>query len=154
MKVFVVRNRKDHSLCMVSMTMERLLERMTRDDAKGTVAKFREMVPFLEGDYEHYVGMSTWRHVYPVANFTQDDNGNMVYQKLTGLVLLTLGNLLSPGLMAETKLRVVSLPMTYAAFVGADGRSLHVLVKVSLDDEGGGGQSLVRGCLSTGEGCV
>lgn len=135
MKVFVVRNRKDHSLCMVSMTMERLLERMAKDDAKGTVAKFREMVPFLEGDYEHYVGMGTWRHVCPVANFTQDANGNMVYQKLTGLVLLTLGNMLAPGLIAETKLRVASLPMTYAAFVGADGRSLHVLVKVLLDEE-------------------
>ena len=111
-----------------SKTVERFLERIAKDDAKLSVTNFRMSVPLMEADYQYYKGIKEWQHVYPAAEFNKDESGNLVFQKSNGLVMLHFINLMSDLEKDAVKKTVSLLPMTFAAFEGADGRSLIVLV--------------------------
>ena len=117
-----------------SKTIERFLERIAKDDAKLSVTNFRMSVPLMETDYQYYKGIKEWQHVYPAAEFNKDESGNLVFQKSNGLVMLHFINLMSDQEKDAVKKTVSLLPMTFAAFEGADGRSLIVLVSICNEE--------------------
>lgn len=117
-----------------SKTIERFLERIAKDDAKLSVTNFRMSVPLMEADYQYYKGIKEWQHVYPAAEFNKDESGNLVFQKSNGLVMLHFINLMSDQEKDAVKKTVSLLPMTFAAFEGADGRSLIVLVSICNEE--------------------
>lgn len=117
-----------------SKTVERFLERIAKDDAKLSVTNFRMSVPLMEADYQYYKGIKEWQHVYPAAEFNKDESGNLVFQKSNGLVMLHFINLMSDQEKDAVKKTVSLLPMTFAAFEGADGRSLIVLVSICNEE--------------------
>ena len=117
-----------------SKTAERFLERIAKDDAKLSVTNFRMSVPLMEADYQYYKGIKEWQHVYPAAEFNKDESGNLVFQKSNGLVMLHFINLMSEQEKDDVKKTVSLLPMTFAAFEGADGRSLIVLVSICNEE--------------------
>ena len=134
MKFTITRINKQNKLMVSSKTAERFLERIAKDDAKLSVTNFRMSVPLMEADYQYYKGIKEWQHVYPAAEFNKDESGNLVFQKSNGLVMLHFINLMSDQEKDAVKKTVSLLPMTFAAFEGADGRSLIVLVSICNEE--------------------
>ena len=125
------RNNKNQ-LLVSTKSLERFLERIVNDDAKNTVANFREYVPWLTNGYDGYKNMATWMHVHPAAEFQKSENGLLKMKQNNGVLLLTFVNIDEDGGVDAVKQKVASLPSTLAAFMGADGISLNVLVKYAL----------------------
>lgn len=134
MKFTITRINKQNKLMVSSKTAEQFLERIAKDDAKLSVTNFRMSVPLMEADYQYYKGIKEWQHVYPAAEFNKDESGNLVFQKSNGLVMLHFINLMSDQEKDAVKKTVSLLPMTFAAFEGADGRSLIVLVSICNEE--------------------
>lgn len=91
---------------------------------------FREYVPYLMNGYDGYKDMPTWMHVHPAAEFQKSENGLLKMKKNNGVLLLTFVDINEDGGVDAIKQKVASLPSTLAAFVGADGISLHVLAEI------------------------
>ena len=130
MKFTITRINRQNKLMVSTKTVDSFLERIAKDDAKQSVARFRMSVPLMEGDYQYYKGIREWQHVYPAAEFSKDESGNLVFQKSNGLVILHFTNLMTNQEKDATKTAASLLPMTFAAIEGADGRSLIVLVSI------------------------
>ena len=67
MKITIVHTNNKKQLLVSNKTMEKLLERIAKDDSKNTVTHFREYVTYMESGYEYYKDMPTWMHIYPAA---------------------------------------------------------------------------------------
>ena len=132
MKFTITHRNKKNQLLVSTKSLERFLERIVNDDAKNTVENFREYVPWLTNGYDGYKDMPTWMHVHPAAEFQKSENGLLKMKQNNGILLLTFVNIEEEGGVAAAKQNVASLPSTLAAFRGADGISLHVLVKYAL----------------------
>ena len=132
MKFTITHRNKKNQLLVSTKSLERFLERIVNDDAKNTVENFREYVPWLTNGYDGYKDMLTWMHVHPAAEFQKSENGLLKMKQNNGILLLTFVNIKEEGGVAAAKQNVASLPSTLAAFMGADGISLHVLVKYAL----------------------
>ena len=134
MKFTITHRNKKNQLLVSTKSLERFLERIVNDDAKNTVENFREYVPWLTNGYDGYKDMPTWMHVHPAAEFQKSENGLLKMKQNNGILLLTFVNIKEEGGVAAAKQNVASLPSTLAAFMGADGISLHVLVKYALSN--------------------
>ena len=132
MKFTITHRDKKNQLLISTKSLERFLERIVNDDARNTVENFREYVPYLTNGYEGYKDMPTWMHVHPAAEFQKSENGLLRMKKNNGILLLTFVDINEDGGADAIKQKVASLPSTLAAFVGADGISLHVLAKYAL----------------------
>ena len=132
MKFTITHRNKKNQLLVSTKSLERFLERIVNDDARNTVENFREYVPYLTNGYDGYKDMPTWMHVHPVAEFQKSENGLLKMKKNNGVLLLTFVDIDEDGGADAIKQKVASLPSTLAAFVGADGISLHVLAKYAL----------------------
>ena len=132
MKITITHRNNKNQLLVSTKSLERFLERIVNDDAKNTVANFREYVPWLTNGYDGYKNMATWMHVHPAAEFQKSENGLLKMKPNNGVLLLTFVNIKEDGGVDAVKQKVASLPSTLAAFMGADGISLNVLVKYAL----------------------
>ena len=132
MKITITHRNNKNQLLVCTKSLERFLERIVNDDAKNTVANFREYVPWLTNGYDGYKNMATWMHVHPAAEFQKSENGLLKMKQNNGVLLLTFVNIEEDGGVDAVKQKVASLPSTLAAFMGADGISLNVLVKYAL----------------------
>ena len=132
MKITITHRNNKNQLLVSTKSLERFLERIVNDDAKNTVANFREYVPWLTNGYDGYKNMATWMHVHPAAEFQKSENGLLKMKQNNGALLLTFVNIKDGGGVDAVKQKVASLPSTLAAFMGADGISLNVLVKYAL----------------------
>ena len=132
MKITITHRNNKNQLLVSTKSLERFLERIVNDDAKNTVANFREYVPWLTNGYDGYKNMATWMHVHPAAEFQKSENGLLKMKQNNGVLLLTFVNIKDDGGVDAVKQKVASLTSTLAAFMGADGISLNVLVKYAL----------------------
>ena len=132
MKITITHRNNKNQLLVSTKSLERFLERIVNDDAKNTVTNFREYVPWLTNGYDGYKNMATWMHVHPAAEFQKSENGLLKMKQNNGVLLLTFVNIKDDGGVDAVKQKVASLPSTLAAFMGADGISLNVLVKYAL----------------------
>ena len=132
MKITITHRNNKNQLLVSTKSLERFLERIVNDDAKNTVANFREYVPWLTNGYDGYKNMATWMHVHPAAEFQKSENGLLKMKQNNGVLLLTFVNIKDDEGVDAVKQKVASLPSTLAAFMGADGISLNVLVKYAL----------------------
>ncbi len=115
--------------------MEKLLERIAKDDSKQTVTQFRHFASYSNGDYQYYKDMPTWIHIYPAAEFTKDENNNLKMKACNGLLLLKFADITDIDGVAGVKRSVAILPSTLAALEGADGKSVIVLVKYCNEED-------------------
>ena len=135
MKITIVHTNNKKQLLVSNKTMEKLLERIAKDDSKNTVNHFREYVPSMENNYEYYKDMPTWKHIYPAAEFAKDENNNLKMKTCNGILLLKFGNITDVDGVKGVKRSVAMLPSTFAALEGADGKSVIVLVKYSNETD-------------------
>ena len=129
MKVTIVHTNNKNQLLVSTKTMEKLMERLARDDSKLTITHFRESVPYLSNNYEGYKDMPKWMHIYPAAEFAKDENNNLKMKAFNGILLLKFGNITDVDGVEGVKRSVAILPSTLAAITGADGKTVIVLIK-------------------------
>ena len=129
MKVTIVHTNNKKQLLVSTKTMEKLLQRIAKDDSRLTVTHFRECVPYMESGYEYYKDMPTWMHIYPAAEFAKDENNNLKMKAFNGILLLKFGNITDVDGAEGVKRSVAILPSTLAAITGADGKTVIVLIK-------------------------
>lgn len=129
MKVTIVHTNNKKQLLVSTKTMEKLMERFTKDDSKLTITHFRESVPYLSNNYEGYKDMPKWMHIYPAAEFAKDENNNLKMKAFNGILLLKFGNITDVDGVEGVKRSVAILPSTLAAITGADGKTVIVLIK-------------------------
>lgn len=135
MKITIVHTNNKKQILVSNKTMEKLLERIAKDDSKNTVTHFREYVTYMESGYEYYKDMPTWKHIYPAAEFAKDENNNLKMKTCNGILLLKFGNITDVDGVEGVKRSVAMLPSTFAALEGADGKSVIVLVKYSNETD-------------------
>lgn len=135
MKISIIHTNRKQRLIVSVCSMERWLQRISHDDARLTVTRFREAVPSLDLPYEQYDNVATWSYVYPAAVYKKDENGNMKWKSSTGLVVLTFTDITDADGVAGVKRVVAVMPSTYCTVEGADGRCVHVLVRYT-DEKG------------------
>ena len=135
MKVTIVHTNNKKQLLVSTKTMEKLLQRIAKDDSRLTVTHFREYVSYMESGYEYYKDMPTWMHIYPAAEFAKDENNNLKMKACNGILMLKFGNITDADGVEGVKRSVAMLPSTFAALEGADGKSVIVLVKFSNEDD-------------------
>ena len=128
MKITIVHTDKDNKFVVSLRSVERFMESVLKDDSRNTVGRFREHVPYLSMGYRYYKDMPTWKQVIPAAEFVKDVNGNLQMKKCNGLLLLQFDDMKGADIIEDAKRAAAMFPSTYAAFVGADGRSVVVLV--------------------------
>ena len=129
MKVTIVHTNNKKQLLVSTKTMEKLLQRIAKDDSRLTVTHFREYVTYMESGYEYYKDMPTWMHIYPAAEFAKDENNNLKMKAFNGILLLKFGNITDIDGTEGVKRSVAILPSTLAAITGADGKTVIVLIK-------------------------
>ena len=135
MKITIVHTNNKKQLLVSTKTMEKLLQRIAKDDSRLTVTHFREYVPYMESGYEYYKDMPTWMHIYPAAEFAKDDNNNLKMKAFNGILLLKFGNITDVDGVEGIKRSVAILPSTLAAITGADGKTVIVLIKFQGENE-------------------
>ena len=119
---------------MSHCSIDRLLSRMTTDDSRRTVMRFREVAPYRDRKIHNYDDVPQWRHVYPGAELKRDDNDNMVMKCCNGIITLQFGDVTDRDAIEKVKRAVAFVPSTMAAFQGADGMSVVVLVRYAGAD--------------------
>ena len=135
MKVTIVHTNNKKQLLVSTKTMEKLMERFSRDDSKLTITHFREYVPYLNNNYEGYKDLPKWMHIYPAAEFAKDENNNLKMKAFNGILLLKFGNITDVDGVEGIKRSVAILPSTLAAITGADGKTVIVLIKFQGEND-------------------
>lgn len=134
MNITLARKDDNKEWCIHTKTLDEFIEAIAHDD-EGVVAGFRENPPVQDGWTKYFEGVNQWWHVYPDAEFEKSSDGKIVYKACNGVLTLVFGNLLTDKDIQKAKKIASLLPMTYAAFKGADGQSLVVLVKIAEANE-------------------
>ena len=135
MKITIVHTNNKKQLLVSTKTMEKLLQRIAKDDSRLTVTHFREYVSYMESGYEYYKDMPTWMHIYPAAEFAKDENNNLKMKAFNGILLLKFGNITDVDGVEGIKRSVAILPSTLAAITGADGKTVIVLIKFQGEND-------------------
>ena len=131
MKVTLTRKTKDKQLRLSTKSIEKLLERIAKDDAKETITKFRHRQEYFNTPSFETANMMTWLNIHPAAEFEKDTNNNIVLKTNNGILLLTFKNISKKEEVYKAKDAASILPSTFAAIEGADARSIHIWVRYS-----------------------
>lgn len=135
-KISIIHTNKKNQLVLNTKNFESFLQRIAKDDARGTVTNFRNSKEVLDYGYESYRGMANWRHVYPSAEYGKEANDCLKLKTVNGILLLTFDDLFEAEDMAALKRSASLMPSTFAVIEGADGTSAHVLVRYTdIDGE-------------------
>ena len=128
-KISIIHTNKKNQLVLNTKNFESFLQRIAKDDARGTITNFRNSKEVLDYGYESYRGMANWRHVYPSAEYGKEANDCLKLKTVNGILLLTFDDIFEAEDMAALKRSASLMPSTFAVIEGADGTSAHVLVR-------------------------
>lgn len=112
---------------------EWFFERILTDTKAGVVQKLRQYILDF-GDTGGFEQMTPVPRVYPLVELVKTQNDNLEVVGFNSMVVLHVGDLLRLGDVEAVKEAAKMLPMTYAALMGADGRSVEILVAVGSAD--------------------
>jgi hypothetical protein len=133
MKFSIVRIDKKRVLHLSVKTAEWFFERIKTDTKSEDIGGLRRYIA-MYGNGEGYEQRTPVARIYPSVELVKRENGNLQIAAFNGLVWLHVADLLKKEEQVAVKEAVKMLPMTYAAFVGADNRSVEVLVSVTPTD--------------------
>lgn len=135
-KISIIHTNKKNQLVLNTKNFQSFLQRIAKDDARGTITNFRNSKEVLDYGYESYRGMANWRHVYPSAEYGKEANDCLKLKTVNGILLLTFDDIFEAEDMAALKRSASLMPSTFAVIEGADGTSAHVLVRYTdIDGE-------------------
>ena len=133
MKFSFVRIDKKRVLHLTVKPVEWFLDRIKKDTKSEDIGGLRRHIAMF-GDGAGYEQRVPVARVYPSVELVKRENGNLEVVAFNGLVWLHVPDLLKQEELTAVKESVKMLPMTFAAFVGADGRSVEILVSVARAD--------------------
>ena len=107
----LIRTDQQGSLRVATVTAERLFKHMTNG---------RKPTP---------------HDVYPDAELQKDSDGRLTLRRHNGIAVLTVDGLTTTGQQEATKQAAMTLPTTVAAFAGADGQSVVILVCYAVREQ-------------------
>ena len=130
MKISIVRIDKKKVAHLQVKPLEWLMERIQTDTKAEDIGKLRRYIA-ENGDSTSYEREHPIARIHPSVEMEKTQNGNLKILAFNGLVTLHVGSLLRPEDIGAVKEASKMLPMTLAAFAGADGRSVEVIVAVA-----------------------
>ena len=133
MKLTILRKDKNNALHLQLKTVEWLMERIQKDTKAEDIGRLRRYIAD-NGDSPLYENQYSVARIYPSVEMENTENGNLRIVVFNGLVTLHVGGLLRQEDIEAVKEATKMLPMTLAAFAGADGRSVEILVAVASKD--------------------
>ena len=133
MKFSLVRTDSSHNPHLSVKSIEWFMQRILTDTKAATTGRLREYVT-LTGKAEGYDRADTLTWVYPSIEMAKSGNGRLEVKGFNRLVTLHVPNLLKQDDIEAVKETAKTLPMTFAAFEGADGRSVEILVAAAHKD--------------------
>ena len=133
MKFSIVRIDKKRVLHLSVKAAEWFLERIKTDTKSEDIGGLRRHIAVF-GEAEGYEQRTPIARIYPSVELTKLENGQLEVTTFNGLVWLHVPDLLKREEQVAVKEAVKMLPMTFAAFVGADGRSVEILVSATRAD--------------------
>lgn len=133
MRFTIVRTDKKKVMHLTVKTAEWFLERIQTDTKAGDIGGLREYFARY-GDTEGYEQRVPVARIYPSVEMVKSENGNLEIVAFNGLIALHVGGLMRREDVEAVKDASKILPTTYAAFMGADGRSVEILVSVARKD--------------------
>jgi len=133
MKLTIIRTDKKNIPHLTVKTFEWFLERIKIDTKAEDIGKFRQYIARFgdNGIYEDNVPMAM---IHPLVEMVKTENGNLEITSFNGLTWLHVANLMKAEEIKAVKDASMILPTTFAAFKGADGRSVEILVSVAQKD--------------------
>ena len=133
MRFSIVRTDKKKVQHLTVKSAEWFLERIQTDTKAGDIAGLREYFA-RNGATEGYELRTPVARIYPSVELAKSENGNLEIVAMNGLVALHVGSLMRKDDVEAVKEASMMLPTTFAAFMGADGRSVEILVSVARKD--------------------
>ena len=129
---FVLRN-KQNALKLSTKTLDSFIERIKTDTKDGVVARRRHEFNHC-GSTDSYDQQHPSHQIYPSVEFERDVNDNLRMRTFNGVVALTIDNLQSAEEIEAVKQTAKILHYTLAAFVGATGKEVIILVRIAKAD--------------------
>ena len=129
MKFSIVRIDKKKVLRLTTKDAEAFMERIKTDTKSEEIGGLRRHVANY-GNSAGYEQRMPIARVFPSVELAKELNGNLKIVNFNGLVTLHVGGLMKHEDIKAVKEASRMMPMTFAAFEGADGRSVEVLVSV------------------------
>ncbi len=133
MKIGVIRQEKAtevYSTCSI----ETFLERVKKENKGRYISQLRDKLPSLQGSGARFVHIDRISRICPVAEFRRTQDGSWKFKRYNGVVLVEVDNLSGLAEAEFVKQKAALLPQTFAALVGASGRSVKIWVRFSLPD--------------------
>ena len=133
MKIGVIRQEKAtevYSACSI----ETFLERVKKENKGRYISQLRDKLPSLQGSGARFVHIDRIPRICPVAEFRRTQDGSWKFKRYNGVVLVEVDNLSGLAEAEFVKQKAALLPQTFAALVGASGRSVKIWVRFSLPD--------------------
>ena len=130
MRLSIVRTDKKGVVHLSVKSAEWLMERIKTDTKAGDIARLREHVA-LFGHVKGSDMETKVARICPLAELAKTENGNIETRAFNGLIWLHVAGLMRKEDVEAVKENSKILPTTFAAFMGADGRSVEILVSVA-----------------------
>ena len=133
MKIGVIRQEKATEVYN-TCSIETFLERVKKENKGRYISQLRDKLPSLQGSGARFVHIDRIPRICPVAEFRRTQDGSWKFKRYNGVVLVEVDNLSGLAEAEFVKQKAALLPQTFAALVGASGRSVKIWVRFSLPD--------------------
>ena len=131
-KLTMVRTDKKQQRRVSSITLQKLTDRLKANVDNEYIATLRYKVRsndrFVNDKHEEL------HRIYASASLKKTENGVLVVAGYNDMLLLSAGPVIETERLEQLKQVTKIVPSTMAAFIGASGRSLKILVHVTLPD--------------------
>ena len=133
MRFTLLRTDKTNVVRLTIKAAEAFFERIKTDTKGEEIGHLREYIANY-GDTGAYESNKPLAKVLPQVELKKEENGSLKTVAFNGVIWLHAANLLRKDDIQAVKNASKVMPMTMAAFVGADGSSVELLVKVCKED--------------------
>ncbi len=116
------------SECPLYKLLEKIKKNVDNPDLHTLRNHIRFNRPYIPRSYERL------HRIYPTARLKKDTDGQLYPMEYNDLLLLSAGPLFEEEKIEKVKRQARVLPSTLAAFAGAGGRSVKILVRITLPD--------------------
>lgn len=129
MKVTLIRQDRNNLKHMRTLTIDNLIERIKYDTKQQTIDELRRFIGMDSCEqHDQFWNMHRLPRIYPAAELGKNRDGGYSMKRFNGIVLLDVNHLTKKEEVQLVKQRAGCLPTTMAAFTGASGRSVKILI--------------------------
>ena len=132
MRFSSIKTDKDGMVHLHQFAAEQFMQRIRTDANNFLIASLRDEV--TPEEVERFRRYSEVAHICAPMELQRQGNGALGMAAFNGVVVLEVRQLMSPEMCSEVKHAAMEMPMTLAAFVGATGTEVVILVRAERHD--------------------